>query len=145
MSWEEAKDQASQQQHERNAARQKKMFPQTGSWFPVLGELVDWKDPIDPENPSTRKLRNPYQGPYAVLKRDIAGKTVTIKRINPETMVMEGKRRIVHVGQTRPTLALEFMTRPKGEDFDPCSLFNEQSADVYATSALAEANDPETM
>ena len=60
-------------------------------------------------------------------------------------MVMEGKRRIVHVGQTRPTLALEFMTRLKGEDFDPCSQFNEQSTDVYATSALAEADDPETM
>ena len=60
-------------------------------------------------------------------------------------MVMEGKRRIVHVGQTRPTLVLEFMTQPKGEDVDTCSLFNEQSADVYATSALAEADELETM
>ena len=107
-------------------------------WHPVVGKLLDWKDPIDPENPSTRKLKNPYQGPYVVLKRDVAGKTVTIKKVNPEKMIMEGKRRTVHVGQVRPTLALEFMTRPRGEDFDPCSLFEEQSSEVYATTSLEE-------
>ena len=134
----QSKDQATKEQHERNATRQRKRFPQTGTWYPVVGELLDWKDPIDPENPSTRKLKNPYQGPYVVLKRDVAGKTVTIKKVNPEKMIMEGKRRTIHVGQVRPTLALEFMTRPRGEDFDPCSLFEEQSSEVYATASLKE-------
>ena len=134
----QSKDQATKEQHQRNAARQRKRFPQTGTWYPVVGELLDWKDPIDPDNPNTRKLRNPYQGPYVVLKRDVAGKTVTIKRVDAEKMIMEGKRRTVHVGQVRPTLALEFMTRPRGEDFDPCSLFEEQSSDVYATTSLTE-------
>ena len=134
----QSKDQATKEQHERNAARQRKRFPQTGTWYPVVGELLDWKDPIDPDNPNTRKLKNPYQGPYVVLKRDVAGKTVTIKKVNAEKMVMEGKRRTVHVGQVRPTLALEFMTRPRGEDFDPCSLFEEQSSDVYAATSLTE-------
>ena len=130
------KDKAVQIQHERNAARQKKRFPQIGTWFPIIGELVDWKDPIDPDNPSTRKMRNPYQGPYAVTKRDVAGKTVTMKKIDPETMLVERRRKTVHVGQVRPTLALEFMNRPRGEDFDPSSLFNGEEADAYATSTL---------
>ena len=65
---EQSKDQAANEQHERNATRQRKRLPQTGTWYPVVGELLDWKDTIDPDNPSTHKLKNPYQGPYVVLK-----------------------------------------------------------------------------
>ena len=79
-------------------------------WHPVVGKLLDWKDPIDPENPSTRKLKNMYQRPYVVLKRDVAGKTITIKKVNPEKMIMEGKRRTVHVGQGT-------IHKPRGQKF----------------------------
>ena len=84
-----AKDEAVKKEHDRNAARQVKRFPQTGTWFPVVNELVDWKTPVDPENPSTRKMRNPYDGPYVVSRRDVAGKTVTLKRVDPETMMTD--------------------------------------------------------
>ena len=48
-------------------------------------------------------------------------------------------------GPNTANFSTEFMTRPKGEEFDPCSLFNDQSADVYATSALVETDEPEAM
>ena len=86
-----AKDVAVKEQHQRNAERKKKQFPKTGTWYAMVGELVDWREPVDPDNPNTRKMRNPYQGPYVVVNRDIQGKTVTIRKVNATTLEMERK------------------------------------------------------
>ena len=63
----QSKDQATKEQHERNATRQRKRFPQTGTWYPVVGELLDWKDPIDPENPVPVNSRIRIRGPTLSL------------------------------------------------------------------------------
>ena len=114
-----AHDEARKKLHEQNKELRKKRFPKAGTWYPIIGEMVDWREPTDPDNPDTRKMRNFYQGPYMVVNRDIPGKTVTINKANECTLVLEGKQRTVYVGQVRPTLAFEYATRPRGEDFDP--------------------------
>ena len=112
-------DEARKKLHQQNKELRKKRFPRAGTWYPIIGEMVDWREPTDPDNPDTRKMRNFYQGPYVVVNRDIPGKTVTIHKVNECTMAMEGKQRTVYVGQVRPTLAFEYLTRPRGEDLDP--------------------------
>ena len=136
-----AKDVAVKEQHQRNAERKKKQFPKTGTWYAMVGELVDWREPVDPDNPNTRKMRNPYQGPYVVVNRDIQGKTVTIRKVDATTLEMERKQKIVHIGQVRPTLEFEFLTRPSGEDFDPSDLFDDEDTTVYETAMLENVSD----
>ena len=97
----------------------------------MVGELVDWQEPVDLDNPGTRKMRNPYQVPYVVLNMDIQGKTITICKVDAATLEMERKQKIKHIGQVRPTLEFEFLTRPSGEDFDPSDLFDDEDAAVY--------------
>ena len=90
-----AQDEARKKLHQQNKELRKKRFPKAGTWYPIIGEMVDWREPTDPDNPDTRKMRNFYQGPYVVFNRDIPGKTVTIHKTNECTMVMEGKQRTV--------------------------------------------------
>ena len=109
----------------------------------MVGELVDWREPVDPDNPNTRKMRNPYQGPYIVVNRDIQGKTVTFRKVNATTLEMERKQKIVHIRQVRPTLEFEFLTRPSGEDFDHSDLFDDQSlSETFMHLSLVVRNGP---
>ena len=103
-----------------------------------MNELVDWKEPVDPDNPTTRKMRNPYQGPYLIIKRDLPGKTVTIQKVSLDTLEVQGKKRTVHVGQIRPTMEFEWLTRPRGDDWTPNALWTSEDNAIYTVAGLTE-------
>ena len=131
-----AKDELARKTHANNADRIQRKRPK--NWCPIMNELVDWKEPVDPDNPTTRKMRNPYQGPYLIIKRDLPGKTVTIQKVSLDTLEVQGKKRTVHVGQIRPTMEFEWLTRPRGDDWTPNALWTSEDNAIYTVAGLTE-------
>ena len=76
-----------------------------------------------------------------MISRDIGGETVTLKKLDPKTLELARRQRTVHVGQVRPTLEFEFLTRPSGEDFDPSLLFEDGDVDMCPTTPPNEFAD----
>ena len=126
-----AKDEADRKRHEYNAKRHAQQHPD--EWFPLKNELVDWAAPTDDENPNTRKLRDPYKGPYVVLNRDLVKKKVIIKNLDLETRIPWGRCRTVNVGTVRPTLAFEFLSRPRGRTWTPDELWSQRGDELESS------------
>ena len=48
-----AQDKARKKIHQQNKELWKKRFPRVGTYYPIVGEMVDWREHPDPDNPSS--------------------------------------------------------------------------------------------
>ena len=104
------KDEEAKTFHEKNKGRYDEKITK---WTPVVGELVDYRRPIDPSSKDSRKMAVYFASLYVVTKvRNPYA--IKIKEIDAQTFQeVEGSEREVWTGDCRPTLELVHQQRKR--------------------------------
>ena len=119
------RDVANQRRHEQNREYFNKKY-QPVYYSPVVGELVDWKAPVDEKMEGSRKTAVLWRGPYRVV--DIHQQnpnSVIIRRLDPRTLndkVDKFRRKIerrVYAGDLRPSTCVLRREDPHKPELPP--------------------------
>ena len=105
----ERKDEVSKKMHLKN---KQYVAENTKEFQPKQGDLVDWKQPLDPNSKNSKKLANKWTGPFRILYAE-PQTAIIIRVIDNEDI---GKSRKVSITKLRPSLNVSENQRDENEN-----------------------------